>query len=281
MLISVAELAGILEMGEPITVLDVRWRLFGPPGRRDYETGHIPGAAFVDLDEELAGPPGSSGRHPMPDPSRFGPAMRRAGVSERTPVVCYDDRDGTSAARCWWLLSYFGHPSVSVLDGGLAAWKAAGQHLSSEQSQPPAGDFEPDPGHRPMVDATGAAELPGRGVLLDARAAERYSGQTEPVDPVAGHIPGAVSAPTGMNVDDEGRFLPSSRLERRFADLGITGETRVGVYCGSGVTAAHEVLALRLAGIDAALYVGSWSEWISDPERPVARGADPERISPR
>lgn len=258
-----------------MTVLDVRWRLDGVPARADFEAGHIPGAAFVDLDRELAAPPGRAGRHPLPDQKEFGAAMRRAGVSRQRPVVCYDERDGTSAGRGWWLLRYFGHPSVSVLDGGLAGWVAAGGPLSSDRSETAAGDFQPEPGHLPLLDAAGAAAVARRGILLDARSGERYRGENEPVDPVAGHIPGAVSAPTGLNVDADGRFLDPDRLRRRFAELGVEGDDPVGAYCGSGVTAAHEVLALELAGVQAALYVGSWSEWIGDPGRPVAVGPDP------
>lgn len=275
MLISAPVLARMLAAGEPVTVLDVRWRLTGPPSRHDYAAGHVPGAVFVDLDTDLAGPAGPGGRHPLPEPGRFGQAMRRAGVSRHVPVACYDDRDGTSAARCWWLLSYFGHPSVRVLDGGLAAWCAAGGARAKEVPSPPPGDFRPEPGHLPLLDAAGAAALAREGVLLDARAPERYRGDQEPVDPVAGHVPGALSAPTGLNVDAEGHFLPPAGLRRRFADLGIDSSTHVGVYCGSGVTAAHQVLALSLAGVEAALYVGSWSEWVTDPSRPVAVGAEP------
>lgn len=275
MLISVAELSGRLGRGAPITLLDVRWKLGGPPGRASYEAGHLPGAEFVDLDRDLAAPPGRRGRHPVPDPASFGAAMARAGVSSGTPVVCYDERDGTAAARCWWLLRYFGHPSVALLDGGLAGWSAAGGRLTAEQADHPPGDFEAAPGHLPLLDATGASALARHGVLLDARAAERYRGEVEPVDPVAGHIPGARSAPTGLNVDEDGRFLSRPQLRRRFAQLGVTADIPLGVYCGSGVTAAHEVFALNLAGFDAALYGGSWSEWVSDPGRPVAIGPDP------
>lgn len=275
MLTSAEELAHLLTTGAPPTLLDVRWRLGGPPARVDYDAGHLPGAVFIDLDRDLAGPPGASGRHPMPDTDLFGEAMRRAGVRSGTPVVCYDDRDGTSSARCWWLLRYFGHPHVSVLDGGVAGWTARGQALTATPADPPSGDFQPDPGHLPVLDAASAAELARNGILLDARAGERYRGESEPVDPVAGHVPGAVTAPTGLNVDGDGRFLPPQQLRQRFARLGAAGDAPVGVYCGSGVTAAHEVLALELAGTAAALYVGSWSEWISDPGRPVAIGPDP------
>jgi thiosulfate/3-mercaptopyruvate sulfurtransferase len=275
-LITVAELAA---MPAPPTLLDVRWRLGGPPGIDLYQAGHIPGAVFTDLDRDLAAPPGPGGRHPMPATADFEAAMRRAGVRDRQPVVVYDDADSTAAARAWWLLRYFGHRQVRVLDGGFAAWTAAGHPVETglPASAPAAGDFTASPGHLPLLDADGAAALARTGVLLDARAGARYRGETEPVDPVAGHIPGAVSAPTAENVHKDGTFLPPADLASRFAALGAgaDGDPAVGAYCGSGVTAAHEVLALTLAGIPAALYTGSWSEWITDPARPVATGPDP------
>ena len=216
----------------------------------------------------------------MPGIADFQSAMRRAGVRNDRPVVVYDDADSTSAARAWWLLRYFGHPSVRVLDGGFAAWTAAGHPVETGAPAyaPAGGDFTASPGHLALLDADGAAALARTGILLDARAGARYRGDTEPVDPVAGHIPGAVSAPTVENVHKDGTFLPPADLARRFAALGVAadgGAAAVGAYCGSGVTAAHEVLALTLAGIPAALYTGSWSEWITDPDRPVATGPDP------
>jgi thiosulfate/3-mercaptopyruvate sulfurtransferase len=257
-----------------LTVLDVRWRLGGPPGRELYDAAHIPGAAFVDLDLDLAAPPGEGGRHPMPAAADFEQAMRRAGVSDGRPVVVYDDADSTAAARAWWLLRYFGHPSVLVLDGGFRAWTAAGYPVD-----PPSpayhwaiGDFTARPGHLDLLDADGAASIARSGLLLDARAGERYRGEAEHVDPVAGHIPGAVSAPTAENVNPDGTFRSPADLAARFTALGANGDRPVAAYCGSGVTAAHEVLALTLAGIPAALYVGSWSNWITDPARPVATG---------
>jgi thiosulfate/3-mercaptopyruvate sulfurtransferase len=253
-------------------VLDTRWRLAGPPALDDYRAGHLPGAVFVDLDRDLAAPPGAGGRHPLPDPAAFAAAMRRCGVSLSSSVVVYDDADATAAARAWWLLRYFGHPAVAVLDGGYRAWVAAGQPVVTEVPSPAAGDFVAAPGGMPLVDAAGAAALARDGVLLDARAAERYRGETEPVDPVAGHIPGAISAPVTGNVGADGRLLPVEALRERFAGLGADGSRPVGAYCGSGVTAAQEVLALEVAGVPAALYAGSWSEWITDPDRPVATG---------
>jgi thiosulfate/3-mercaptopyruvate sulfurtransferase len=202
--------------------------------------------------------------------------MRRAGVSADRAVVVYDDADGTVAARAWWLLRYFGNRDCQVLDGGFRAWMAAGgQVATGDSAAPGGGDFTARPGHMPVLDADAAASLARRGYLLDARARERYRGEQEPIDPVAGHIPGAVSAPTTANVSADGRFLPAAGLRARFATLGAVSAGMVGVYCGSGVTAAHEVLALELAGIRASLYVGSWSNWVADPARPVATG--PER----
>ena len=306
-LIGPAELAEALASDEPPVLLDVRWRLGGPPGLDGYRAGHVPGAVYVDFDAHLAGPPGDGGRHPLPDVACFEAAMRSAGVRSGRDVVVCDEADSTAAARAWWMLRYYGHDRVRVLDGGFRAWAAAGLPVSAEaevSAGNPAGtgnpvgtgdaaakpgDFVAYPGQMPVLDAASAATLARDGVLLDARAPARYRGQTEPVDRVAGHIPGALSAPTAENVAADGRFRPVADLRARFADLGIaaadgaantgaadTDEAQeVGVYCGSGVTAAHELLALTLAGIPAALYVGSWSEWINDPDRPVATGPQP------
>ncbi|MET9801678.1 sulfurtransferase [Streptomyces sp. NPDC006368] len=271
-IISAAELATELAGPRPPVLLDVRYTLGGPPGRPEYEAGHIPGAVYVDLDTELAGTPGPGGRggrHPLPDVAEFGAVMRRAGVSASSPVVAYDGSQGWAAARAWWLLRWTGHTDVRVLDGGLAAWQG---ELSTATPTPAVGDFRPRPGSLPLLDADGAAALAGTGLLLDARAAERYRGDVEPIDRVGGHIPGAVSAPTMENVDEEGRFLPAEALAARFKTLGATDAPQVGVYCGSGVSAAQEILALEIAGIRAALYAGSWSDWSSDPNRAITKG---------
>jgi thiosulfate/3-mercaptopyruvate sulfurtransferase len=278
-LIGPGELAALLAGDAPPALLDVRWRLGGPPGRELYQAGHLPGAVFTDLDRDLAGPPGAGGRHPVPAAAAFQAAMRRAGVDGGRAIVVYDDADSTAAARAWWLLRYFGHPLVRVLDGGFRGWAAAGRPVASGDSPGEAaaepGDFTASPGHQELLDADDAAVLAAAGVLLDARAAERYRGEVEPVDPVAGHIPGALSAPTADNVNQDGTFRSAAELADRFAALGATSGRPVAAYCGSGVTAAHEVLALTLAGIPAALYAGSWSEWITDPSRPVATGPTP------
>jgi thiosulfate/3-mercaptopyruvate sulfurtransferase len=253
-------------------VIDVTWNLMGPPGRDAYDAGHIPGAHFVDLDSELAGAPGSGGRHPLPEATVVESALRRAGVGEETPVVVYDAANSMAAARAWWTFRYFGVRDVRVLDGGFAAWQAAGGEVSTSVPEDGAGSFVASAGRRPMLDAEGAAALASTGVLLDARAPERFAGEVEPMDKVAGHIPGAVNAPTTGNVTGDGHFLAADELRKRFADLGVDGTGEVGVYCGSGVTAAHEALALEIAGIEAPVYIGSWSEWITDSDRPIATG---------
>ena len=251
-----------LEAPADVTVLDVRWQLGRDDGHEQYLTGHVPGASYVDLGTDLADPvgDGSRGRHPLPDPERFGAAMRRCGVRRGRPVVVYDDVAGTSAARAWWLLTYHGHPDVRVLDRGWSAYVEAGGAMESGPVDVVPGDFTPDPGHLPVVDADEAARLAAEGRLVDVRAAERYRGEREPVDPVAGHVPGAVNVPFGE--------------AERFGEL-AGGTGRVGVYCGSGVTAAYGVLELMRRGRDAALYPGSWSEWVADPSRPVATGPTP------
>ncbi|MFE9500328.1 sulfurtransferase [Streptomyces collinus] len=280
-IITATELAEDLAGQAPPVLLDVRWQLSmakaaGAPafdGRAEYAAGHLPGAVFVDLDRELASAAGEHGRHPLPDLGEFGAAMRRAGVSSGRPVVVYDGGQGWAAARAWWLLRWTGHPDVRVLDGGLPSWRG---ELSTEAVTPAEGDFEPVPAAAGLLDADAAAALARSGVLLDARAGERYRGEVEPIDRVGGHIPGAVSAPTTENVGPDGRFLPAADLRDRFKALGVSEDAPVGVYCGSGVSGAHEVLALAVAGLPAALYVGSWSEWSADPARPVAVGPDPQ-----
>lgn len=277
-LITAAELRELLDGPNPPALLDVRWALGDPHGRRHYEDGHIPGAVYVDLDTELSGRtrPGE-GRHPLPELDALQSAARRWGVSHGRPVVVYDDNGGTSAARAWWLLRWAGVPDVRLLDGALAAWRAGEYPLAGGDEQASPGDVRLTPGQLPVLTADQAAELASQpsGVLLDARARERYRGEVEPVDPKAGHIPGARSAPTLENLTGTGAFRPTEELRQRFRRLGADQTARVGVYCGSGVTAAHEIAALTVAGIPAALYPGSWSAWSSDPSRPVATGPEP------
>jgi thiosulfate/3-mercaptopyruvate sulfurtransferase len=270
-LITVPELAEALASAQPPTVLDVRWRLTGPPTRADYLAGHIPGAAFIDLDAQLCGPPGAGGRHPLPDPVQLQEVLRAAGVRADRVVVGYDAGDGQAAARLWWTLRWAGHPGVRVLDGGFAAWRAGNRPTEPGTATPPTGDLEVKPGQLPVLDAAEAARLVGSGVLLDARVPARYRGETEPVGKVAGHITGAVNLPAAELVGPDGHLLPPDVLRERFAAAGVRQGRPVGAYCGSGVTAAHTVLALTVAGVpDPALYVGSWSHWITDPSRPVA-----------
>ena len=277
-LVSAAKLAAELGSGTPPTLLDVQWHLGGPPGVEDYRRGHIPGACFVDLETELAGPPGRAGRHPLPDDAVVEAMAQRCGVRSDHRVVAYDGGDSVSAARTWWVLTYYGHPDVRVLDGGLQAWRDAGLPLTTDELSPAPGDFRAHPGGRPMLDATSAATVGRDGVLLDARTPERFRGEVEPIDPVAGHIPGARNVPTLGNLDPAtSRFRPPDQLRARFAAAGAHPGVAVGAYCGSGVTAAHEILALAQAGIPAALYVGSWSNWITDPTRPVATGPEEPR----
>ncbi|GDY30299.1 sulfurtransferase [Gandjariella thermophila] len=279
-LISTSDLARAVAAGERPTLLDVRWRLGGPPGRLDYERGHLPGAVFVDLDTELAGEPGAGGRHPLPEPDTLQEVLRRAGVRAGHPVVAYDAGDGSTAARAWWLLRWAGHRRVAVLDGGYAAWVAEGRPVTTEVPHPAPGDIEVRPGAMPVLDADAAARLAREGLLLDARAPERYRGDTEPVDPRAGHLPGAVNAPFSQHIGGDGRWRAPAELAERFAALGARGDRPVGAYCGSGVTATSVVLALEVAGVTsaerpAALYAGSWSHWCTDPARPLATGDQP------
>ena len=274
-LVGAAELHARLGGPGPAPVLlDVRWALGDPHCAEHYHQGHLPGAVYVDLDTELAGPhtPGA-GRHPLPSIEDLQAAARRWGVTSDRDVVVYDNTGGLAAARAWWLLRWAGVPGVRLLDGGLAAWLAAGFEQVAGAVRPAPGDVVLSGGHLPTLTAGEAAALPGTGTLLDARAGERYRGEVEPVDPRAGHIPGAVSAPTGDNLRPGlPLFKPAAELRERFAAY---ADGPVGVYCGSGVTAAHEIAALAVAGIEAALYPGSWSAWSSDPARPAATGDQP------
>jgi thiosulfate/3-mercaptopyruvate sulfurtransferase len=264
----------LMSSTERLVLLDVRWKLGGPPGREEYLAGHLPGAVFVGLDTELAahGEP-QDGRHPLPSIESLQAAARRWGIREGDSVVAYDDSGNLAAARLWWLLRWAGFDDVRLLDGGLAAWVAAGGSLETDDVVPEPGDVTLDGGHQATIDIDDAAAYPG--VLLDARAAERYAGEVEPIDPKAGHIPGAVSAPTTDNLDANGRFRSAAELRRRFEALGIRDGVDVAAYCGSGVTAAHEVAALAIAGFDAGLYPGSWSQWSNHDDRPVATGSTP------
>ena len=258
-LISVADLRDLLGT---VTVLDVRYRLGGPPGGPEFEAGHVRGASYVDLERDLAAAPGNRGRHPLPEPEDFQTAMRAAGVRGDRPVVVYDDWAGRAAARCWWLLRWAGHDDARVLDGGWAAWLTAGGPREVGPTRPAPGDLVVRAGSVPVLRPQ---DLPAAGTLVDARAPGRYRGEVEPVDPVAGHIPGAVNVPTEANLAADGLFLTPDELREVYA--GLSGD--VAVYCGSGVTACHDLLALERIGVHASLYPGSWSEWVADPQRPV------------
>jgi thiosulfate/3-mercaptopyruvate sulfurtransferase len=256
------------QLGE-VVVVDCRWTLGEPDaGRRAYEAGHIPGATHLDVDADLSAPPGD-GRHPLPGAAAFAEACARAGIGARSRVVAYDEGHG-GAARLWWLLRHFGHDGASVLDG---EWRGPLETGGARVPSAAAPSFVP----RARTDDVASADELARGGLdvVDARAPGRFRGEHEPIDPVAGHIPGAVNAPLTGNTDELGRFLPPDVLRRRFTELGVSGAVPVAAYCGSGVTACQTILALRLAGLDAALYPGSWSGWITDPSRPVATGTGP------
>ena len=262
--------------GGRTVVLDVRWALGDPHGRDHYLAGHLPGAVFVDLAKELAGPADPRlGRHPLPAPEEFQASVRSWGVRHGDAVVAYDDSSNQAAARLWWMLRHAGFPEVYLLDGGLAAWRGAGFGLESGGRQAPPGDAVLTFGAMPVIDAGQAAVWAEQGLLLDARAGERYRGEFEPVDPRAGHIPGAVSVPTAGNLGPDGRFLSPAALRERFTGHGVRADVPTAVYCGSGVTAAHEIAALEIAGFPAALYPGSFSEWSNNAANPVVTGDAP------
>ena len=264
MLITATELARRLGAGEPVTVLDVRWQLTEPDGRAAYERGHIPGAVYVSLEDELSDHTvAGRGRHPLPSGRAVEAAARRWGIREGGPVVVYDDWNRAGSARAWWVLTAAGLQDVRILDGGLGAWTG---DLESGSVKPEPGDVtvahdDLYAGALPTLTAAQAVGTP----LLDARAPERFRGDFEPIDPVAGHIPGASNLPSTGVLADDGTFLTDGDLTRLF-----DGIDKVGAYCGSGVTASVVVVALAAVGIDAALYPGSWSEWCSDPTRPIA-----------
>ena len=255
-----------------VVLADVRWYLDGRSGREAYDSGHLPGAVFVDLDRWLAGDAGPQvGRHPLPDPEVFARGMARLGISDGDVVVAYDDAGGVVAARMVWLLRVTGH-EAALLDGGLAA---AEVELETEAVERPEASFTPRPWPAErLAGIDEAVAVPGSGgVLLDARTAERYRGDEEPVDPRAGHIPGARNLSVRDALGPDGTLLPVSQLRERFAAVEVTEDTDVVAYCGSGVTACHELLTLEHAGLgQGRLYPGSWSQYSSDPARPVETG---------
>ncbi len=263
--------------GQRTVLLDVRWKLGDRDGdgQRRYRQAHIPGAVYVDLPSQLASAPSAAGgRHPLPEPEAFREAARDWGINNDDLVVAYDDNGGLSAARVWWLLRDGGFDTVYLLDGGLAAWRAEGYELDNGDELASLGNVQLGSGRMPRLELDDVLDFAGTSLLLDARAAERYRGDQEPVDPRAGHIPGAVNAPTTENLAPGGQFLPAAELAARFKDLGADGRD-VAVYCGSGINAAHQIAALAEAGIDAALFPGSWSQWCGHPDLPIATGATP------
>lgn len=278
-LLSADELHALLRQNQPVVLLDVRWRLDQPDGRPAYVDGHVPGAVYVDLHHELSRSGASDeGRHPLPSTAALQSAARRWGVNDGDIVVAYDDAKGLPAARAWWLLRRAG-VDVRVLDGGLNAWTSAGYALET-------GDVAAEEGALTLVDSRAgditideAEALPERGVLLDVRAAERYRGDVEPLDPIAGHIPGAINLPVVELQSGDGTLRDPEELRARFADAGVEAATPVAAYCGSGVTAAYAALALSEAGIEPLVFTGSWSQWSNTVGRPVAVGAAPAGVT--
>lgn len=284
LLIDPQELAELLRAEDPEerpVLLDIRWSLGTPPEehREEFRAGHLPGAAFVPMKGALSGEPaadGRGGRHPMPRLLDAQEAFRAAGVTDARPVVVYDGATSLGAARAWWLLTYYGKDDVRVLNGGVAAWQRQGHPVETGEVETEPGDLVVTPGGRRLLDAEGVEHYLDRHQVIDARPADRFRGENETIDPVAGHIPGAISIPALGNLDADGRFLPSDDLELRFTARGVQPDKRTAIYCGSGVQACHMALAMEAAEVghfDPAVYIGSWSDWISDPERPVATGA--------
>ncbi|SFR92981.1 thiosulfate/3-mercaptopyruvate sulfurtransferase [Microbacterium sp. cf046] len=274
-LISVDELRARLEAGDGIRLLDVRYRLEQNDGRPGHLAGHLPGAVYVDMDTELAtlGDP-SEGRHPVPSRAVLQDAARRWGLNIGDAVVVYDDYRSVSAARAWWLLTRSGVDDVRVLDGGLSAWAAAGLPLEEGHVVPARGSIELEELSGGVATIDDAGSWPARGVLLDVRASERYRGEAEPYDPIAGHIPGAVNLPAGAYLNGA-NFAESGAIRAALAGAGVTDDSPVAAYCGSGLTAAHLALAGAVAGVDIAVFPGSWSQWCNTPGRPVATGPTP------
>ncbi|MDP2125978.1 MAG: sulfurtransferase [Pseudohongiella sp.] len=273
-LISAEQLAARLDAPD-LLLVDTRFKLEDTAyGRAAYDSGHIPGAVYMDLDRDLSSPivPGETGRHPLPDPAVLEARLREIGLRKADQVIIYDDGPGVYPSRLWWLLNWLGHTNVLVLDGGLAAWKTAGLALSADvRVRPWPSDFVACPDNSLLVLARDLLQGDAGLQLLDARAPERFRGEIEPIDPVAGHIPGARCFPFGANLGADGLWLTADLLRARFPLL-EPGQLRV-CYCGSGVTACHNILAAVLAGLPMPkLYAGSWSEWIVDPSRPVATG---------
>ena len=261
-LISAADLAGRLD--DPLLrVADTRWYLGEPArGRAEYAAGHIPGARYVDLEADLSAVAGP-GRHPLPDVADFAARLGEMGIGNQHALVAYDDRGGGVASRMWWMLRHLGHEQVAVVDGGLEAWVGEGRMVTTEVPSWPATTFQPRPRSGDVIDRDQVQAGLGGLLLLDARSGERYRGEEEPIDPAAGHIPTARTAPYEENLAADGRFLDPATLRSRFTALGVTAGSSSVSYCGSGVTACHNLLAMEIAGLGDAhrLYPGSWSDW--------------------
>jgi thiosulfate/3-mercaptopyruvate sulfurtransferase len=277
-LITVAELARLIETDSALTILDVRWRLDEPDGRAAYLHGHLPGAVYVSLEDELSDRTITGrGRHPLPSGRRIQQAARRWSIHQDASVVVYDDWNRVGSSRAWWVLRAAGLAKVRILDGGFAAWRSAGGRIETGPVAVPRGNVtvphsDVYAGELPALTAEQAAA--GGVTLIDARAPERFRGDVEPVDPVAGHIPGAKNLPSTAVLADDGTFLVGRELAQVFSEHDIGCADRLGVYCGSGVSATVMVAALATLGYQAALFPGSWSEWISDPARAIARGSE-------
>lgn len=254
-----------------LIIVDCRYNLLDHDyGRREYERGHIPGSYFLDLESHLSGEKGKhTGRHPLPDEKEFAERMNEMGLKKESTVIAYDD-EGSGSARLWWLLKFFGHDNVYILDGGIKAWVNSGYNLSTDTPKKTRGNFRPDPRMDMIVDMGKLKENKAEFCLIDSRSAERYRGEVEPIDPVAGHIPGAINIDYRSNFDNDGKYLPADILEEKFREI----KNEPVVYCGSGVTACVNIVAMELAGKRVLLYPGGWSQWVSYPANPVKKLAE-------
>lgn len=277
-LISVEQLSSLIDSAaENLVVLDCRFNLMDTEqGARWYSEGHIPGARYIDLDKDLSSPiTPLTGRHPLPDFTTLANTLAESGVCSDSQVVVYDDCGGAMAGRAWWLLRAMGHEAVAVLDGGFPAWSGAGLSATALVPESQIGNFSAKPEPEVIVTLQQLTEAASENTLVDARTPERFRGEQEPIDPVAGHIPGAINRPLQLNLNAEGCFKSAQQLKLEWSELlANTAADQIIHYCGSGVTACHNYLAMEIAGLSGSrIYAGSWSEWIRDPQRPVATGS--------